>query len=121
VVVNGLPILADTVVSGATPYTTFCELGASWLEEDGSVRPLVQQDEQREQRDQGLLEAFRERLRRVDYGCGAMKINLAVSRLPNFTCYPSPPDGSPGPMHRGTVHFETHTDELEADRPSPRR
>ncbi len=39
--------------------------------------------------------------------CGAFKINCAVDRLPNFECYPSPSDGSPGPMHFGTAHLET--------------
>jgi phytoene dehydrogenase-like protein len=114
VVVNGLPILADTVVSGATPYSTFWELGASSLEPDGSVRPLSEQEQEQQQQQQPGLQVFRERLRRVDYGCGAMKINLAVSKLPTFTCIESPPGGAPGRMHRGTVHFESHTDELEA-------
>jgi phytoene dehydrogenase-like protein len=37
-----------------------------------------------------------------------------VNKLPNFTCYPSPADGNPGPMHRGTVHFEYHMHDIEA-------
>lgn len=27
---------------------------------------------------------------------------------------PSSADGTPGPQHRGTVHFESHLDELDA-------
>jgi phytoene dehydrogenase-like protein len=42
-----------------------------------------------------------------------MKINCAVSRLPNFRCLPSDPSGKPGPQHKGTVHFETRMEEIE--------
>jgi phytoene dehydrogenase-like protein len=45
--------------------------------------------------------------------CGAFKINCAVDSLPNFTCYPSPLDGSVGPMHRGTIHFECSMSDIE--------
>lgn len=41
-----------------------------------------------------------------------MKINLAVDRLPNFACMPSPNDGSPDIAHRGTVHFESTLAEI---------
>ena len=41
----------------------------------------------------------------VDYSCGSMKINCVVNSLPNFSCFPSPADGSPGPMHVGTTHL----------------
>jgi phytoene dehydrogenase-like protein len=59
------------------------------------------------------LEQFRHHLRHTDFACGAFKINLAVNKLPNFTCYPSPVDGTPGPMHMGTIHFESHMQEIE--------
>jgi phytoene dehydrogenase-like protein len=49
----------------------------------------------------------------LDFSCGAFKINCAVNELPNFTCFPSPKDGSVGPMHRGTVHFESQMEEIE--------
>jgi phytoene dehydrogenase-like protein len=43
----------------------------------------------------------------------AFKINLALSRLPQFACLPPPPDAAAaGPQHRGTVHFEAHIDEI---------
>ena len=45
--------------------------------------------------------------------CGAFKINCAVDRLPNFSCYPSPADGKVGPQHIGTVHFENRMEEIE--------
>jgi phytoene dehydrogenase-like protein len=49
----------------------------------------------------------------LDYSCGAFKINCAVDKLPNFLCYPSPSNGTAGPMHKGTVHFESSMDEIE--------
>jgi phytoene dehydrogenase-like protein len=51
----------------------------------------------------------------MDNGCGAVKINCAVDRLPNFLCCPNDPSkpNEPGPQHRGTVHFETRMEEIE--------
>lgn len=49
----------------------------------------------------------------TDFTCGALKINCAIDKLPNFTCYPSPPGGLAGPMHMGTVHFESSMAEIE--------
>jgi phytoene dehydrogenase-like protein len=43
----------------------------------------------------------------------AFKINIALSRLPQFACLPPPADASvAGPQHRGTTHFEAHMDEI---------
>ena len=61
----------------------------------------------------GVPEAYTEKIRHTDQSCGAMKINLALSGLPNFECAPNAPDGSPGPQHRGTIHFETSLQDLE--------
>lgn len=36
-----------------------------------------------------------------------------MKELPNFTCLPNASDGSPGPQHKGTIHFENHVDEIE--------
>lgn len=41
-----------------------------------------------------------------------MKINCAVSELPNFECFPTQ-NGKPGPQHYGTIHFENKMEELE--------
>lgn len=49
----------------------------------------------------------------IEYSCGAFKINCALSKLPNFACFPSPSDGKPGPMHMGTIHFEYHMEDIE--------
>lgn len=40
-----------------------------------------------------LPKDFQHHIRFADYSCGAIKINCAVDRLPNFECYPSPADG----------------------------
>jgi phytoene dehydrogenase-like protein len=47
---------------------------------------------------------------------GSVKINLALSALPNFRCKPSPrgQEAVPQPWHRGTIHFEEDMEQLEA-------
>jgi len=50
-------------------------------------------------------------VRRIDYSSASLKINLAVSELPNFTCRPS--DGMPGPQHQGTIHFGASMEAIE--------
>ena len=44
---------------------------------------------------------------------GSVKINRALNRLPNFNCKPNHDDGKSMPHHRGTIHFETHTNQIE--------
>ncbi len=44
-------------------------------------------------------------IRHIDYSSPVLKINVALSELPNFTAYPTAADGSPGPQHRGTIHI----------------
>ena len=87
---GGLAIAAPIVVSSATPMRTFVE-----LLDAGALPP-----------------SFTEHIRHTDYSCGAFKINLALSCLPQFACMPDAPPGVPGPQHRGTVHFETSVDEI---------
>eukprot|EP00808_Paulinella_micropora_P031384 g59330.t1 len=88
-----LRLHADTVISNATPFHTFTEL----LHEQAGRLPAE----------------FMSDIRAVDYGGGAMKINCAVDRLPNFSVWPNSSFGpagtgadTPGPPHQGTVHFE---------------
>jgi len=45
---------------------------------------------------------------------GSVKINLALSSLPNFICKPTPLGAPAGPHHRGTIHFESDMETLEA-------
>jgi phytoene dehydrogenase-like protein len=54
---------------------------------------------------------FLEAVRRIDYSSASMKINLAVSELPNFTCLPG--NGEVGPQHRGTIHIGCTLEHLE--------
>jgi phytoene dehydrogenase-like protein len=58
-----------------------------------------------------LPETFRAAVDRIDYSSASMKINLALSELPNFTCLPG--DGSVGPQHRGTIHINALMQDLE--------
>jgi phytoene dehydrogenase-like protein len=91
ILASGERIASDVVISNATPHHTFTELV--------------------EEKDSGALpEPFRRRIRTTDYSCGAMKINLAISELPNFLCAPGT---EAGPQHRGTIHFERSMDEIE--------
>jgi len=48
---------------------------------------------------------------RIDYSSASMKINLAVSELPDFTCLPG--QAEVGPQHRGTIHIGASCDYLE--------
>jgi len=48
---------------------------------------------------------------RIDYSSASMKINLAVSELPDFTCLPG--HAEVGPQHRGTIHIGASCDYLE--------
>ncbi|HZP13830.1 MAG TPA: NAD(P)/FAD-dependent oxidoreductase [Nevskiaceae bacterium] len=57
-----------------------------------------------------LPPTFREAVARIDYSSASMKINLAVSELPDFSCMPGT---SLGPQHRGTIHIGATVDHLE--------
>jgi len=53
-----------------------------------------------------------DRARRIDYTSGAVKINVALSSLPDFRALPGG-GGTPGPQHRGTIHVAPSLDYLE--------
>lgn len=62
-------------------------------------------------------------VRAIDYSSASMKINLALSELPDFPARP----GRPGPQHRGTIHLcpsfeymERAYDDAKYGRPSSR-
>ena len=76
---DGTIIHADIVVSATSPHHTFLELVS----------------------DNVLPKDFKRHLETADLQCAAMKINCAIDKLPNFLSFPSPSDGSPGPMHKG--------------------
>ncbi len=52
-------------------------------------------------------------VRAIDYSSPSLKINVALSELPDFTTYPTSADGKPGPQHRGTIHISPDLDYLE--------
>jgi phytoene dehydrogenase-like protein len=58
-----------------------------------------------------LPPAFREAVQRIDYSSASMKINLAVSELPDFSCLPR--KAEVGPQHRGTIHISPTLEYLE--------
>lgn len=58
-----------------------------------------------------LPQPFRAAVERIDYSSASMKINLAVSELPDFKCLPG--KNEPGPQHRGTIHIGASTEYLE--------
>src|SRR5262249_43656918 len=49
-----------------------------------------------------LPAAFVEAVRHIAYSSASLKINVALSELPNFPAYPTPAGGEPGPQHHGT-------------------
>jgi phytoene dehydrogenase-like protein len=68
-----------------------------------------------------LPDEVAEAVRTIDYSSASLKINLALSELPNFRALP----GVPGPQHRGTIHIcpsvdyiERAYDDARAGRPS---
>jgi hypothetical protein len=60
-------VTAKIVLSNATPEVTFKNL----------VSP------------KDLPEDFNKAINNIDYSCGAMKINMVVDKLPNFTSLPN--------------------------------
>jgi phytoene dehydrogenase-like protein len=93
---SGERIAANTIVSNATPAVTFLQLlGADALPEN-----------------------FRAAVARIDYSSAVMKINLALSELPDFTCMPGK---TVGPQHRGTIHISPTLDYIECAYEDARR
>ncbi len=95
--VGGEVLRARAVVSNATPEVTFRKLLP------GSALPP----------------AFSAAVERIDYSSASMKINLAVSELPDFTAMPG--KAEVGPQHRGTIHISPTMEYLEAAYDDARR
>src|SRR5262249_45571652 len=53
---------------------------------------------------------FEDAVSRISYDSASLKINVALSELPNFTACPG---SEPGPQHRGTVHLCPDQDYIE--------
>lgn len=87
---TGERIAARQVISNATAAITFGKLLAP-----------------------GLLPArFDAAVKRIDYASASVKINLAVSELPDFSALPNT-SSEPGPQHRGTIHIGATPDYIE--------
>ncbi|MEQ9408994.1 MAG: NAD(P)/FAD-dependent oxidoreductase [Fuerstiella sp.] len=86
---HGEEIAARAVASGIDAHQTFCRMLPS----------------------SALPPEFRAAVERIDYSSASMKINLALSELPDFTCLPG--SSKPGPQHRGTIHINSSCQDLE--------
>lgn len=87
---DGTQLRAKAVLSNATPYHTFLELmGGGGAGGAGDTAPPP------------LPPTFVQHVKHVDYSSAVFKINLAISKLPDFACCPSDPSGAPGSQHRG--------------------
>ena len=60
--------------------------------------------------EQAVPPEFLAAIKRIDYSSASMKINVALSALPNFTACPG---SEPGPQHHGTVHLVPDQDFIE--------
>jgi phytoene dehydrogenase-like protein len=81
---DGTEVLANVVLSNATPKVTFLD-----LLEEGT-----------------LSEKFESHIRSIDYTSPVTKINVALSGLPNFSHHlPNADSGSPSPHHQCTIHI----------------
>ena len=86
---DGELLEAKFVASGIDAYQTFCRL----LPAD--TLPAV----------------YRQAVERIDYNSASMKINLALSELPDFTAMPG--KAALGSQHRGTIHINADMQNLE--------
>jgi len=91
VLADGTEIRAAQVASGADAHVTFLT--------------LLQPSE--------LPADFVDAVRHLDYGSASLKINVALSELPDFAAMPTGADGAPGPQHRGTIHISPTMDYIE--------
>ncbi len=85
---DGSEIQGRQIASGADAHVTFCRLvGAEQLPAE-----------------------FVEAVRHIDYASASLKINVALTRVPDFTALPG---AEPGPQHRGTIHICPTLDYIE--------
>ena len=88
--VNGKFVRSDLVLSCATPKVTFLDL----LEE------------------RELDTDLRQKVESIDYTSPVTKINLALSKLPDFSADPNTRGAEPMPHHQTTIHFNCEDMEL---------
>jgi phytoene dehydrogenase-like protein len=88
VLADGEEVRAPVVASNADANVTFTRL----------LSPLQ------------LPPDFLEAVKRISYESASLKINVALSELPDFRCCPGT---EPGPQHRGTIHICPDLDYIE--------
>jgi phytoene dehydrogenase-like protein len=88
VLADGEEIEAARVISNADAHVTFVK-----LLEPGDLPP-----------------DFLEAIRSIDYTSPSLKINVALSELPDFTARPG---NQAGPQHQGTIHIAPTLDYME--------
>lgn len=84
---SGDVVRSSVVLSNATPHVTLQHLLS-----DNS-------------RDAFIPETLKTRLRTSDYSSATAKINVAVDRLPQFSCCPRREGNESGAEHQGTIHI----------------
>ena len=62
---------------------------------------------------QHLPHDFLHAVQHIDSTSPVTKINLTMSRLPNFSCMPHTSMNEAGPQHRGTIHFVENSSQIE--------
>jgi phytoene dehydrogenase-like protein len=90
VLADGMEFSAHQIASNADANVTFLEL----LD------------------DRDLPADFRRAVQQIDYRSASLKINVALSELPDFSALPSG-TGAAGPQHRGTIHIAPTLDYME--------
>jgi phytoene dehydrogenase-like protein len=85
---DGTELLGTRIASGVDAHVTFLNL----------IDPAT------------LPPDFVADVRAIDYASASLKINLALSAVPNFTALPG---AEPGPQHRGTIHLCPTLDYIE--------
>ncbi|HEU4643065.1 MAG TPA: NAD(P)/FAD-dependent oxidoreductase [Gemmatimonadaceae bacterium] len=85
---DGTEIRARMVASNADAHTTFLKL----------------------MDDEHLPADFVRQVRQIDYSSATLKINVALSELPDFRALPG---SAPGPQHRGTIHIAPSLEYME--------
>jgi phytoene dehydrogenase-like protein len=84
--------VTGVVVRGGREYTA--RLVASGADPNVTFNKLIDE--------KALPEDFLKGVRRINYDSASVKINLALSELPDFIACPGI---EPGPQHRGTIHI----------------
>ena len=94
---SGKFIESNIVMSNCTPHVTFNKLLSKYSLKNHSNDKVAN---------------FFKRVDNISYESGTMKINLAVSRIPNFLADPNSTDNKIMPHHQTTIHFNCENMQL---------